>query len=119
MYAIPKVIGNRILIEVTTDTKKALKSDHIFIPQQVSEEYNKRVLVSTQVGKVIQMGEVALDSCIIEGEEEELKPGHLVMILQNAGPTFSHKEEGKIYRMVTRGDIMAVVGEDFDTTESE
>lgn len=113
MYPIPRVIGNRILLEVETDTKKAIKSDLVYIPEQVSREFNNRVLISSQIGKVVQMGEVALESCIIEGEEDELKPGHLVMILQNAGPTFAHKEEGKIYRMVTRGDIMAVVGEDF------
>jgi co-chaperonin GroES (HSP10) len=111
LYDIPKPLGTRILLEVQTDKEKTIKSDFLVIPESVNEDYNKRVLMSTQIGKVIDMGQAALESGILNGEEE-LRPGHLVLFLQNAGATFKHKDKDKVYRMITRGDIMALVGDD-------
>jgi co-chaperonin GroES (HSP10) len=111
-FETPKAIGDRILVEVTADKEKETKSDFLVIPDSVNEEYNKRVLMSTNVGKVIQMGQVALESGILASEEAELMPGHYVLFLQNAGVSFKHSEGNKVYRLLKRGDIMAVVGED-------
>lgn len=112
MYDIPRAVGDRILLEVEIDDEKAVKSDFIVIPDSVNEDYNKRVLLSTNIGKVVQLGEVALESGILSKKAEEVMPGHLVLFLQNAGVAFKHKDEHKVYRLLTRGDIMAVVGEE-------
>lgn len=111
MYDTPKAVGNRILLEVEIDKEKAVKSDFLVIPDSVNEEYNKRVLMSTTVGKVLQLGAAAQENALLTDSDEEVMPGHLVLFLQNAGVSFKHKDDSKVYRLITKGDIMAVVGE--------
>lgn len=110
MFDRPKPIGNRILLEVEITEKKEIKSDKIYVPKSVQEEDDMRALLNSGIGKVISMGQVALESAILSKEEDEIKPGDLVTFLKNSGSPYDHPDEGKMYRLLTRGDIMAVVG---------
>lgn len=115
MYDAPQAIGNRLLVEIELDEEKAIKSDIIVIAQndkgETSDEYNERVMQSATIGEVIQLGEAAQETAILSNAENELCPGKLVLFLQNAGTAYTHKESDKMYRIIGRGDVMAVVGE--------
>ena len=111
MYDLPLAIGTRILVEVEMDETHAVKSDFLVIPPEVGDAENKRCLVSTTVGEVVQLGSAALETALLTDSEDELCPGKIVLFLQNAGVTFKHRDEHKIYRLLGRGDIMAIIGE--------
>lgn len=113
-YKIPEPIGDRILVEVEIDGEKAVQSDFIVIPDSVNEDYNKRVLASTNIGKVLKLGNAATEEALLTSSKPDMYPGDYVLFLQNAGISFKHKEEFKMYRLLKRGDIMAIVGEDSD-----
>lgn len=114
MYDIPKVIGDRILVEVEIDldNEVGIKKSIIALPDSAKE----RRMLSTNVGRVLQIGANAADEALIEEDTNELLPGHIVKFLSNAGVVYQNETEetgnDRMFRIIRRGDIMAIVGED-------
>ena len=112
MFKVPQAIGNRLLIEVVVDEALTVKSDVLYIPD--TNNANERALKSTSYGEITQMGNAAMENMLLTKEEDEISPGKIILFLQNAGVSYKHEDEGKIYRIIGRGDIMAVIGENID-----
>lgn len=107
-FPLPKPVGNSILVEVEADSKKSLKSSLIEIPQAIGDAYNKRVVNSTEVGKVLSIGSDAFIQ--IHAIEPYCVPGDVIMFLQNSGKLFKDEDSGKHYRIIREGDVLAVMG---------
>ena len=111
IFKVPKPIGDRILIEVDRDdNRKQVKSQVIQIVQTEDTKFAKTL--DTNVGTIVTFGQAAKEHGLLVGDEDELKVGQKIMFLKHAGLVADcHENPDLIYRLIRRGDIMAVIGE--------